>query len=142
MTEQPFRQQPGRKTEQQPGQKTEQQKRGSAAEAAVARHLTGLGYYVLAQNYAVPRLGELDLVLQLGRTIYFVEVKARSRADHFGGALAAITPAKLARLRKTALFYLQKERYMNSDVAFLAADVRLTEQGEVADIVIVPVEYQ
>lgn len=117
------------------------QRQGAVAEQAVASHLTRQGYFLLAANYRVPRLGELDLVMQRGRTIYVIEVKARTSAKAYGGALAAITPAKLARLRRTTQFFLQEKRIMNTDISFLAAAATLTAQGTVGEIQVVPIEY-
>ena len=122
-----------------PGQ-TEKQKRGAIAEQAVARHLIAQGYYLRQSNFSVARLGEIDLILQRGRTIYFVEVKARKDASAFGGALAAITARKRLRLQRAALYYLQNQKILNSDVAMLAAQVSLTADGQVGAINIVPIE--
>lgn len=74
------------------------------AETVAKRYLLTRGYALLAENYAV-RGGEIDLVMQQGEVIVFVEVRQRKSA-HYGSAAASITPQKLARLRKTALHYL------------------------------------
>ncbi len=74
------------------------------AEAAAKTYLLGRGYTCLAENYAV-RGGELDLVMQYGETIVFVEVRQR-KTSRYGSAAESITAAKLQRLRKTALHYL------------------------------------
>ncbi|MDQ3398663.1 MAG: YraN family protein, partial [Deinococcota bacterium] len=69
-------------------------------------YLEGCGYTIVAQNYRL-RGGELDLVAQAGETLVFVEVKQR-KSDRYGSAAEAIGPAKVARLRRAALFYLIK----------------------------------
>ena len=43
------------------------------------------------------------------KTLVFVEVRFRSN-PYFGGALESITPSKQAKLRRTAEYYLQKNR--------------------------------
>jgi putative endonuclease len=54
---------------------------GLRAEIAAASLLLAKGYRILARRYKTP-LGEIDLVVRRGRTIAFVEVKARaSSAD-------------------------------------------------------------
>lgn len=56
---------------------------GHAAEAAAMLLLLAKGYRPLARRYRTP-LGEIDLVVKRGRTIAFVEVKARaSRFEAF-----------------------------------------------------------
>lgn len=52
-------------------------------------------------------LGEIDVLMMHGETLVFVEVKMRKTAS-FGGALAAITPSKLKRLRQAIALYLQQ----------------------------------
>jgi putative endonuclease len=54
---------------------------GHVAEAAAMLMLFAKGYRPLARRYKTP-LGEIDLIVKRGRTIAFVEVKARgSRFD-------------------------------------------------------------
>ena len=54
---------------------------GLRAELAAGALLLAKGYRILARRYKTP-LGEIDLVVRRGRTIAFVEVKARaSSAD-------------------------------------------------------------
>ena len=53
------------------------------------------------------KLGEIDLIMQDGMTLVFVEVKLR-RSDAYGGVVASITPSKLKRLRHSIELYLQQ----------------------------------
>jgi putative endonuclease len=50
--------------------------------------------------------GELDLVLQLGSTVVFCEVKART-SDRFGEPFEAVTAAKQTRIRRLAARWLR-----------------------------------
>ena len=49
--------------------------------------------------------GEIDLIMQDGATLVFVEVRQRADTEH-GGAAASITPAKVRRLVRAAQVYL------------------------------------
>jgi putative endonuclease len=49
---------------------------GAAAEARAARHLTEIGYRILARN-AGSKVGEIDLVADEAGVICFVEVRLR-----------------------------------------------------------------
>src|SRR5436190_22439059 len=77
---------------------------GQAGEDRAAAWYRTRGYEVLARNWRC-RDGELDLVVRRGRTLVFVEVKAR-RTDRFGVPAEAITPTKQRRLRTLARRYL------------------------------------
>jgi putative endonuclease len=50
--------------------------------------------------------GEVDLIVSRGRTLVFVEVKARATIED---ARASITPAKLQRIAKAARHYLGRQ---------------------------------
>lgn len=76
------------------------QELGRAGEAAVAAWYERRGFRVVARNWRC-RDGELDLVVAREATVAIVEVKAR-RTARFGAPIEAITPVKLARLRRLA----------------------------------------
>ena len=65
------------------------------------------GYEILDRNWR-SKTGELDLVVRLGATIVFSEVKAR-RNDDFGPASAAVGPAKQRRIRQLAVEWLRAQ---------------------------------
>ena len=63
--------------------------RGQQAENLALAHLQSAGLKLLVRNWRGGG-GELDLVMQEGPVLVFVEVRARSSA-RFGGAAAAAT---------------------------------------------------
>src|SRR6478735_3877110 len=73
------------------------QARGRWGEREVARWYEHHGGIVLDRNWRCPT-GELDLVVRIGATVVFCEVKAR-RSDDFGGGAAAVGWTKQRRLR-------------------------------------------
>ncbi|WP_234031169.1 YraN family protein [Mycetocola zhujimingii] len=73
---------------------------GRRGEDLAAEHLTGLGYRILDRNWRC-RQGEIDVIATRGDVIAFVEVKTRSSLA-FGHPFEAVTPTKLARLRRLA----------------------------------------
>lgn len=79
---------------------------GLDAEHAAATFLQSKGLRLIAQNYHC-RFGEIDLVMQEGKTLVFVEVRMRSNTA-FGGAASSITPQKQQKLILTAQHYLQQ----------------------------------
>jgi Holliday junction resolvase-like predicted endonuclease len=114
---------------------------GRQAEQAAAAYFLRQGYQILAANYAVPRLGELDLVMRRDDRLVFVEVKARSNADAFGGLPATITKAKLRRLHRTAACYLKEMHLMNLDASFLAALIKTDRSGNILSLDTEPIEW-
>lgn len=53
--------------------------------------------------------GEIDLIMNDGDTLVFIEVRARKNTD-FGGALESIDAKKQARIARVALAYLTKHK--------------------------------
>lgn len=71
---------------------------GRRGETLAAEHLTAIGFRLIERNWRCAQ-GEVDLVLEEGDELVFVEVKTRSSLA-FGHPLEAITAQKLARLRR------------------------------------------
>ncbi len=81
--------------------------RGGWAEDAALAYLRARGYRLRARNRRTP-FGEIDLWMEDGGTPVFVEVKQRS-GRRYGDPWEAITPWKLARIKKSALFLLGRD---------------------------------
>lgn len=77
---------------------------GRYGENVAAAHVRASGWTVLDRNWRCPD-GELDLVALDGTELVAVEVKTR-RSDRFGHPAQAVTPAKLARLRRLTAMWL------------------------------------
>ena len=73
---------------------------GRYGEELAARMLEGAGWVVVDRNWRGTR-GELDLVALDGRELVVVEVKTRTGLG-YGHPSEAVTPRKLARLRRLA----------------------------------------
>ena len=78
---------------------------GERGELIARQYLEQAGLCYVDGNVASP-FGEIDLIMRDGAVWVFVEVKMR-RSEAFGGAVAAITAHKLARLRKAIALYVQ-----------------------------------
>lgn len=75
---------------------------GAAAETAAAEYLQHRGVRLLARNYRC-RQGEIDLIIQDGGVIAFVEVRQRAR---LAAAADSIVKAKRAKIQRAAEHYL------------------------------------
>lgn len=79
--------------------------RGRTAEGAVAALLADDGWTVVAQNWRGAN-AELDIVVERGGALRFVEVKQRAADGLDDGGLSAITADKRARLARAADAFL------------------------------------
>jgi putative endonuclease len=71
------------------------ERRGRRGEALAAWFLRLKGWRIVGQRLKTPR-GEVDLIARRGRTIAFVEVKWRARAEELGLAIDARRMARVA----------------------------------------------
>lgn len=79
-------------------------KKGVQAEQWAAQYLQQYNLKLIAQNFR-SRFGEIDLIMQDGATLVFIEVRLR-RSVKYGGAAASIDARKQQRIICTAQQYL------------------------------------
>ena len=101
---------------------------GGYGETRAAMYLAGLGMVVLDRNWRCEQ-GEIDLVLKDGEVLVFCEVKTRASAA-FGGPLEAVSPVKLARLRRLAARWLQEHPISAAEVRLDLVGVLLDRSGD------------
>lgn len=77
---------------------------GLSAESRAVWLLRLTGWRILARRWSAGT-GEVDVVALRGRTLAFVEVKARSNLE---SAIEAVTPRQQARIRRGAEAFLAK----------------------------------
>ncbi len=104
---------------------------GKSGEDLACQELERRGYAILARRYR-SRSGELDIVARDGRTLVFVEVKAR-HGSAFGGAAEAVTAWKRRRIAHLALEYLTRHRLSGCPCRFDVVSVQVgpDERSEV-----------
>lgn len=81
---------------------------GANAEQWAQQYLEAQGLTIVANNYCTPR-GEIDLIMQEGKTLVFVEVRLRS-TNQFGSAADSIDAKKQRHLIYAAQHYLQSKK--------------------------------
>ncbi len=84
-------------------------------------YLIRQGMKTIARRYR-GQDGEIDLVMQDGDVVVFVEVKARPGARE-GEGLRAVTPAKQRRMTHAALAFLVEREWMDHPVRFDVVEV-------------------
>lgn len=89
---------------------------GKIGEDLACRELERRGYAILARRYR-RRGGELDIIARDGRTVVFVEVKAREGLD-FGAGGEAVTRLKRHRMAALAMDYMARNRLLECPCRF------------------------
>lgn len=93
---------------------------GRRGEDVAAAYLTALGWRILARNWCPADRtvrGEIDLVAADRSQLVVCEVKTRSGAGA-GVPVAAVTPRKLAQLRRLAVAWLAEHPGVHPTVRF------------------------
>jgi putative endonuclease len=96
---------------------------GVSAESRAASLLLAKGYRIAFRRWRTPA-GEVDIVVRRGKTLVFVEVKARDTRDD---AAFAVTPRQKARVIGGAEFWLMKNPHDAN--CFIRFDVVLVTPG-------------
>lgn len=86
------------------GQTLNSKQAGELWEKTAESFLCTHGLKILERNFS-SRFGEIDLIMEHGETIVFVEVRYRKSRQHGDGA-ESITPDKQSRISRTAGWYL------------------------------------
>lgn len=102
---------------------------GAAGEEAAADYLTKQGFKLLHRNLRLGRLGELDLVMQEGSVLVFVEVKTRMQGEVLGG-FGNITQAKQHKLRQLGEAYLKRNDAPLGGARFDAVEVEFASDND------------
>ena len=103
---------------------------GAQWEKTAESFLRGQGLKLLQRNF-FSRFGEIDLIMEDGKTVVFVEVKYR-KSNHHGSGAEAVTFHKQGRISRTAAWYLVKnphraEQFCRFDV--ISIDPQKRDQG-------------
>ena len=88
---------------------------GNAAEQQARKYLEQQGLRFLLQNYRC-RTGEIDLIMQDGQELVFVEVKYRSQ-QKFGHAVEFFHPKKRRKFESAVQYYMQEKGLNPAGVA-------------------------
>ena len=84
------------------------QAQGEAAENAALQYLQRQGLRFIERNYRC-KLGEIDLIMQDGISLVFVEVRFR-RSTRFGSPAETVAARKQQRVVRAAAYYLQRHK--------------------------------
>jgi len=100
---------------------------GRKGEEVAVDFLKKQGYRIIKRNYRC-RAGEIDIVVEEGSSLVFVEVKSR-RSTHFGLPEEAISYEKRRHLTRVALGYLTHHRIKETKCRFDVVSVLMNDHG-------------
>jgi len=81
---------------------------GKIGEDLALDFLKSHNFSVLEKNFR-SRLGEIDIIAQKDRSLYFIEVKTRSNTN-YGKPFESVDKRKVYHIKKAAQFYLLKNK--------------------------------
>lgn len=94
---------------------------GREGESLARQYLEGKGYFFLERNFKRVH-GEIDLIMQDGETLVFVEVKSR-HSRRYGEPIEAVTPYKQRHIRDCAKIYLMNHPANGKRIRFDVVEV-------------------
>ena len=100
---------------------------GAYGEKLASEYLEARGYSTVATNFRCPA-GEIDIIVQDGSCLVFVEVRSRS-SDSFGTPQESITRRKRERLVAVAETYLQQYAATHQEWRIDVVAVRIGPTG-------------
>lgn len=117
---------------------TRNQNIGKGSEDFVASFLERRGARILARNYSVPRVGEIDIICEYKGKILVIEVKSRYKEMRYGTPEEAVTASKQNKVMKTAVYYCKENHISLDTVSFFVAGVIHDAQGNILDVQFTP----
>jgi putative endonuclease len=89
---------------------------GERGEEIACAYLKGQKFTIVERNFRC-KGGEVDIIARDGKTLVFVEVKAR-RTLSFGPPQMAVTPFKQRQISKAALTWLAQKKQFGANARF------------------------
>jgi len=111
---------------------------GDRGEDAVAQYLTDCGYRVIARNYNVPGVGELDIVLEKEGVLYITEVKSRKNLGPYPHSEESVGFKKRKRIYNTTRHFMSARGYFGRDIVFLLGCVIHDDSGNILKVEVIP----
>lgn len=103
---------------------------GLQGEEVAANYLENKGYQILERNFRC-KMGEIDIIGCIHKTLVFVEVKTR-RNLNYGLPCESVTKSKQIHIKRVAAFYVVKNNITNINQRIDV--VEILYQGEKAYI--------
>ncbi len=117
---------------------TRNQDVGRHSEEYVSDYLVRRGCKILARNYTVHNVGEIDIICEYKGKILVIEVKSRDFHERFGTPEEAVTPAKQKKVMLTAAAFCKEKGISLERVSYYAAGVSHDASGNILNVQFTP----
>lgn len=117
---------------------TRNQDIGKQSEEYVAQYLERRGARILARNYSVHNVGEIDIICAYKEKILIIEVKSRDYRNRYGTPEEAVTPVKQQKIMHTALVFCKENNIRIDRVSYYVAGVIHDTCGYIKNISFTP----
>ncbi|MGM0595890.1 MAG: YraN family protein [Myxococcota bacterium] len=97
--------------------------RGKKAEEFVKKYLLRRGYEIIAENFEVHNLGEIDLIARKNGMVVIVEVRSRKKGVLQINPLETVKKNKRSRIIKTTAVFLHKNKEITATMKELRFDI-------------------
>lgn len=86
---------------------------GFDAETYLCEYLKKSNYSYILRNFFVYGVGEIDLIMEKNKTIYFYEIRLRT-AKQLGTPSQSIRPNKIYKIKRTAFLFIKLNKIYSS----------------------------
>ncbi|HBZ77453.1 MAG TPA: YraN family protein [Clostridiales bacterium] len=113
---------------------TRNQDIGKHSEEYVAQYLERRGARILARNYSVHNVGEIDIICVYKEKILVIEVKSRDFRTRYGTPEESVTKSKQQKIMRTMLDYCRENDIRLECVSYYVAGVIHDEAGRILNV--------
>ena len=112
--------------------------KGRRAEDHIIDIFRSRGLKLIARNYEVHNVGELDAVFEGKDSVYVVEVRARKDIPGYPAPSESVTAAKRRKIYKTTRYLVRQYDLYDRNIYFLVGQVTLDDRGLVQNVEFIP----
>ena len=113
---------------------TRNQNIGKDSEDYVAHYLESRGARILARNYSVHRVGEIDIICDYKGKVLVIEVKSRHFNMNYGTPEEAVTSVKQRKIMLTMVEYCKENKIPLEQVSYYVAGVIHDAYGNIQSL--------
>lgn len=117
---------------------TKNQDIGKAAEDYVSEQLKKRGAVIIARNYTVHGVGEIDIICAYKGRVLVIEVKSRHYDMNYGTPEEAVTKSKQRKIMQTAVCFCNERNIPLDRVSYYVAGVLHDSYGNILEVQYTP----
>lgn len=103
--------------------------KGLFGENEASKLLLECGYQILARNFRISRIGEIDIIAWDNDVLCFIEVKTRSQSL-YGDPVESVGYRKQKKIQLIAQLYIQQKRLFACEIRFDVIEVFLDAKSQ------------